>query len=706
MPKISQETISSPSYNSSPPSIVLRKDLPSTSSNKTRLRYALSPPFSVADQSSSSHRPPFGQYRARSPPGYTCMVNIAYPSQNPRTVQCGTSSVDDYLHYHPIYIPVAKALPDRTLALAQSLLHSAFGVLQLLRCDPIVDIVEPDWIELLHVLRRDVDWDGNRVATHLLLVCADRELEGVEENGLRRNLNIYIYDYCHKRGFKKTAHEPMQEANISPESNASTRTVKCALGAIQRQRRWQWVRGCYGVYIVTEEVGTHYSLWETARSLRDTGVDKETITQFVKPDSSVREILNEEAQNVKDTNLQDLLPFRFAIHHAGMSREDCGLVEELFMDGSIQVLVCTATFAWGINLPATPPPSRARKSTTPKKDDGLSCRPRTYFRSSVVLVVFNTIPCSTSIELPIESQFVLADNLNAEIVLGTIRNRDEAVQWIGYTYLYVRMLKSPSLYSVTNKMMFDEPVAKINVLLQAYISGLKLDGFVWLQTWMAVPAKAVLDMCKEVDKRMWRSMVPLRQFKGVPAEVIQKAEGKQYPWERYYNLQPPHIGELLGIPNAGSSAQTTTFPSFRTVGCTRRQDCLFHSSVSFSLRNSLLQHSSLRTDPGTCQRPDDPSSQSVDSSSEVEVGEKKEGILPGGGVALLKASLQLAMSSPGSTGGSTNSPVAPDAKPTASDPLRSTTNHSGRLQEEDLRCQERQEEAKGTRVGRDGYTTS
>ena len=40
-------------------------------------------------------------------------------------------------------------------------------------------------------------------------------------------------------------------------------------------------------------------------------------------------------------------------------------------------------------------------------------------------------------QLPIESQFVskLADNLNAEIVLGTIRNQDEAVQWLGYTYL-------------------------------------------------------------------------------------------------------------------------------------------------------------------------------------------------------------------------------------------------------------------------------
>ena len=42
----------------------------------------------------------------------------------------------------------------------------------------------------------------------------------------------------------------------------------------------------------------------------------------------------------------------FAIHHAGMTREDRGLVEELFADGSIQVLVCTATLAWGVSLPA------------------------------------------------------------------------------------------------------------------------------------------------------------------------------------------------------------------------------------------------------------------------------------------------------------------------------------------------------------------
>lgn len=53
-------------------------------------------------------------------------------------------------------------------------------------------------------------------------------------------------------------------------------------------------------------------------------------------------------------------------------------------------------------------------------------------------------------QLPIESQFIskLADNLNAEIVLGTVQNAKEAVNWLGYTYLYVCMLRSPELYGV------------------------------------------------------------------------------------------------------------------------------------------------------------------------------------------------------------------------------------------------------------------
>ena len=75
---------------------------------------------------------------------------------------------------------------------------------------------------------------------------------------------------------------------------------------------------------------------KTARFLRDMAVEKETITQFMKADSATRKILEEELNNVKDANLKDLQPFGFAIHHAGMTREDRGVVEDLFADGYIQ----------------------------------------------------------------------------------------------------------------------------------------------------------------------------------------------------------------------------------------------------------------------------------------------------------------------------------------------------------------------------------
>ncbi|EKM79046.1 hypothetical protein AGABI1DRAFT_60232 [Agaricus bisporus var. burnettii JB137-S8] len=438
---------------------------------------------------------------------------------------------------------------------------------------------------------------------------------------------------------------------------------------------------------------------KTAKFLRDMAMEKETITQFVKAEGATREILTEESSNAKDRNLVDLLPFGFAIHHAGMSREDRTLVEDLFSEGHVQVLVCTATLAWGVNLPAHTVIIKGTQIYNPEKGRwvelssqdvlqmlGRAGRPQyDTFGEGVIITNHQELQYYLSLlnqQLPIESQFVakLADNLNAEVVLGTIRNRDEAVQWLGYTYLYVRMLKDPGLYSVGvdyqddaglvqkradlihsaavmlekcqllkyerssgrfqstelgkiashyyvtyNSMLVynkhlkpsmstlelfrvfalsnefklipvrqeeklelvkllervpipvkegvEEPAAKINVLLQAYISQLKLDGFVLvadmvfvqqsagrilramfeicLKRGWAVPAKAALDLCKMVEKRMWGSMTPLRQFRGVPTEVVRKAEGKQFPWYRYFDLTPPEIGELIGIPNAG-----------------------------------------------------------------------------------------------------------------------------------------------------------
>ena len=42
----------------------------------------------------------------------------------------------------------------------------------------------------------------------------------------------------------------------------------------------------------------------------------------------------------------------------------------------------------------------------------------------------------------------LADALNAEVVLGTVQSLKEAAQWLGYTYLFVRMMRNPLAYGV------------------------------------------------------------------------------------------------------------------------------------------------------------------------------------------------------------------------------------------------------------------
>lgn len=193
---------------------------------------------------------------------------------------------------------------------------------------------------------------------------------------------------------------------------------------------------------------------KTAKFIRDMSIEKETITQFVKPDGATREILVEEANNVKDGNLKDLLPFGFGIHHAGMTREDRSTVEELFADKQIQVLVCTATLAWGVNLPAHTVIIKGTQIYNPEKGRwvelssqdvlqmlGRAGRPQfDTYGEGIIITNHSELQYYLSLmnqQLPIESQFVskLADNLNAEIVLGTIRNRDEAVQWLGYTYL-------------------------------------------------------------------------------------------------------------------------------------------------------------------------------------------------------------------------------------------------------------------------------
>jgi pre-mRNA-splicing helicase BRR2 len=206
---------------------------------------------------------------------------------------------------------------------------------------------------------------------------------------------------------------------------------------------------------------------KTAKAIRDTALANNTISRFLKNESASQEILGMHAELVKNNYLKDLLPYGFAIHHAGMARVDRELVEGLFAGKHIQILVSTATLAWGVNMPAHTVIIKGTQIYNPEKGAWTELSPLDVLQmlgragrpqydthgEGIILTGHSELQFYLSLmnqQLPIESQFVsqLADQLNAEIVLGTIQNAREACSWLGYTYLYIRMLCNPALYGL------------------------------------------------------------------------------------------------------------------------------------------------------------------------------------------------------------------------------------------------------------------
>ena len=221
---------------------------------------------------------------------------------------------------------------------------------------------------------------------------------------------------------------------------------------------------------------------KTAKYIRDKAVELESIGQIMRTDAAARQVLQEEADAVNDPNLKDLLPYGFGIHHAGMGVADRTSVADLFAEGYLRVLVCTATLAWGVNLPAHTVIIKGTSVYSPEKGSWVELSPQDVLQmlgragrpqydsygEGIIITSQTEMQYYMSLmnqQLPIESQLIskLADNLNAEIVLGNIRGRDEGVEWLGYTYLFVRMIRSPGLYSVGADYSNDETLEQKRV---------------------------------------------------------------------------------------------------------------------------------------------------------------------------------------------------------------------------------------------------
>ncbi|XP_052242448.1 activating signal cointegrator 1 complex subunit 3-like [Dreissena polymorpha] len=232
----------------------------------------------------------------------------------------------------------------------------------------------------------------------------------------------------------------------------------------------------------------------TASVLRDQAKNNGDSQLFLPEQSGSLGDATNNVMKSRNKQLKELFADGFSIHHAGMLRQDRNLVEKYFAAGHIKVLVCTATLAWGVNLPAHAVVIKGTQIYDAKKGSfvdlgildvmqifGRAGRPQyDTFGHGTIISTHDKLSHYLSLmtrQNPIESQFTnsLADNLNAEISLGTVTNIEEAVRWLSYTYLYVRLTINPLAYGVPYAMVQDDPTLQVYRHDLVVNAGRKLD---------------------------------------------------------------------------------------------------------------------------------------------------------------------------------------------------------------------------------------
>uniref|UniRef100_A0A803P9U3 RNA helicase n=1 Tax=Cannabis sativa TaxID=3483 RepID=A0A803P9U3_CANSA len=212
-------------------------------------------------------------------------------------------------------------------------------------------------------------------------------------------------------------------------------------------------------------------------SRRQTRLTALDLIQFAASDEQPRQFLSmaEEAlqmvlSQVTDQNLRHTLQFGIGLHHAGLNDKDRSLVEELFSNNKIQVLVCTSTLAWGVNLPAHLVIIKGTEyydGKTKRYVDfpitdilqmmGRAGRPQYDQHGKAVILVHEPKKSFYKKFLyepfPVESSLreQLHDHMTAEIVSGTICHKEDAVHYLTWTYLFRRLMMNPAYYGLETR---------------------------------------------------------------------------------------------------------------------------------------------------------------------------------------------------------------------------------------------------------------
>ena len=267
---------------------------------------------------------------------------------------------------------------------------------------------------------------------------------------------------------------PLEQHFLGIRGKAGTKTARDSLDAVTFEKVKDMLLLGHQIMVF---VHSRKDTVLTARMLHQKAIDNQCDDLFLpEQDNSKYIAAMKDLKNTRNREIRDLIPKGFGTHNAGMARADRNFVERLFAEGTIKVLCCTATLAWGVNLPAAAviiKGTQLYSSEAGKFVDlgildvlqifGRAGRPQ--FQDIGIGMICTSQDklhhylTAVTQQQPIESRFSqkLVDNLNAEISLGTVTSVSEAVTWIGYSYLFVRMRRDPKNYGIDWSEIMDDP---------------------------------------------------------------------------------------------------------------------------------------------------------------------------------------------------------------------------------------------------------
>jgi pre-mRNA-splicing helicase BRR2 len=170
---------------------------------------------------------------------------------------------------------------------------------------------------------------------------------------------------------------------------------------------------------------------------------------------------------VKDKTLKETLLQGVGYIHEGLEANDKSIVESLFDSGAIQVIVVARSLCWSLSVtchlviimdtqyytgkfhayhdyPITDVMQMMGRAFRPNLDSDSKCVLMCQSAKKNMFKKFLYEP------LPIESHLdhCLHDHFNAEIVTKTIENKQDAVDYLTWTFMYRRMTQNPNYYGM------------------------------------------------------------------------------------------------------------------------------------------------------------------------------------------------------------------------------------------------------------------